>query len=128
MKLNRKISIIGLGYVGLPVAVAFGLKNPVIGFDINSKRIEELSEGSDSTNGVKQEQLCLSDIQFTSDTEDLKNSDFHIIAVPTSIDMDKQPDLTPILRSSEMVQGRIVGSGMPSQMVLNHSVSGIEYS
>jgi len=103
LKLNRKISIIGLGYVGLPVAVAFGMKNPVIGFDINTSRIEELTEGSDSTNEIEKEQLSLSDIHFTSDPEDLNNSDFHIIAVPTPIDMDKQPDLRPILKVSEML-------------------------
>ncbi len=101
--MNRKISIIGLGYVGLPVAVAFGKKNTVIGFDINEKRIAELKMSMDSTREVEPDELGAAKIHFTSNPADLSKADFHIIAVPTPIDSDKQPDLTPIISASKML-------------------------
>ena len=108
--MNRKISVIGLGYVGLPVAVAFGKKNAVIGFDTNEKRIAELKMSTDSTNEVESEELGAANIHFTSNPDDLSKADFHIIAVPTPIDSDKQPDLTPIINASKMV-GSILKKG-----------------
>jgi UDP-N-acetyl-D-glucosamine/UDP-N-acetyl-D-galactosamine dehydrogenase len=104
---NRKISIIGLGYVGLPVAVSFGRNEKTIGFDINNKRIDELKEGYDKTLEVTAEELEKADILFTSREEDLVEADFHIIAVPTPVDDSKKPDLTPMIRASEMI-GRVL--------------------
>ncbi|MBH2076040.1 MAG: nucleotide sugar dehydrogenase [Pseudomonadales bacterium] len=99
----RKISVVGLGYVGLPVAVAFGKHGPVIGFDINESRLQELRAGHDRTNEVTSEELVQTQIEFTSKTEILAQADFHIVAVPTPIDDAHQPDLTPVLKASETV-------------------------
>ena len=100
---NRRISVIGLGYVGLPVAVAFGEHSKVIGFDINKKRIEDLNNGVDNTEEVVASELKSSDIFFTSDLNELAKADFHIIAVPTPIDDKKKPDLTPLISASKTV-------------------------
>lgn len=107
---NRKIAVIGLGYVGLPVAVAFGRNTRCIGFDINTTRIAELVGGHDDTLEVTDEELAASDILFTSNPEDLRAADFHIVAVPTPIDQAKRPDLTPVLRASETL-GRQIKRG-----------------
>ena len=101
--MNRKISVIGLGYVGLPVAVAFSKKNCVIGFDINKKRLDELREGKDNTREIEPEDLKNADIIYTSNPSDLRQADFHIIAVPTPIDEAKQPDLGLLLRATETI-------------------------
>jgi UDP-N-acetyl-D-glucosamine/UDP-N-acetyl-D-galactosamine dehydrogenase len=101
--MEKKIAVVGLGYVGLPVAVAFGEKHPIIGFDINERRIQTLKEGYDYTNEVTKEELEQSNITFSSDPSILKDSDFIIIAVPTPINDNKQPDLTPLLKASETV-------------------------
>lgn len=101
--MNRKIAVVGLGYVGLPVAVAFGKKHPIIGFDINENRIETLKKGVDYTNEVETEDLVEAKIEFTSDKEKLKEVDFIIVAVPTPINVHKQPDLTPLIKASEMI-------------------------
>lgn len=93
---NRKISVVGLGYVGLPVAVAFGRQSKVIGFDVNVGRISELKEGIDKTNEVSSDDLKKTDILFTTDVDDLEQADFHIVAVPTPINAAKQPDLTAL--------------------------------
>jgi len=103
--LNRKISITGLGYVGLPVAVAFGGKSSVIGFDINEHRIAELLNGKDSTCEVNPKDLKSAKISFTSKSEDLVKYDFHIIAVPTPITNAKLPDLGPLLNATEAIGG-----------------------
>ncbi|MBI5418314.1 nucleotide sugar dehydrogenase [Candidatus Poribacteria bacterium] len=102
-KTNRKISVVGLGYVGLPVAVAFGKINRTIGFDINEKRINELKTGNDSTGEVLINDLKTTNIFYTNKIEDLKLADFHIVAVPTPVDNANQPDLTPMLKASETV-------------------------
>ena len=109
----RKVSVVGLGYVGLPVAVAFGKHGPVVGFDINEGRLQELRAGHDRTNEVTQEELAQGQIEFTSQTDVLAKADFHIVAVPTPIDDAHQPDLTPVVKASETVgkalkQGDIV--------------------
>lgn len=99
----RKIAVVGLGYVGLPVAVEFGKKQPVIGFDINEARIKQLQKGIDFTNEVEQADLEEADMTFTSDPTKLSEADFIIVAVPTPITETKQPDLTPLLKASETV-------------------------
>ncbi|WP_426462225.1 nucleotide sugar dehydrogenase [Staphylococcus equorum] len=101
--MNRNIAVVGLGYVGLPVAVTFGNKHKVIGFDINEERIQELKNGYDRTNEVTSENLGKTSIYFTSDSNDLKKADFIIVAVPTPIDKNNKPDLTPLLKASETV-------------------------
>ncbi|MCH7697024.1 MAG: nucleotide sugar dehydrogenase, partial [Proteobacteria bacterium] len=104
---NRKISVVGLGYVGLPVAVAFGRQSKVIGFDVNAGRISELKEGIDKTNEVSSDDLKKTDILFTSDVDDLKQADFHIIAVPTPINAAKQPDLTALKVVSKTIGSQL---------------------
>ena len=100
---ERIISVIGLGYVGLPVAVAFGKINHTIGFDINADRIIELKQGHDRTGEVTVDDLRKADITFTDAIETLRHADFHIVAVPTPITDANQPDLTPMLKASETV-------------------------
>lgn len=102
-KLDRVVSVVGLGYVGLPVAVAFGKIRKTVGFDINSKRIEELKAGHDRTREVTPEELKTADILFTDKIEELRLADFHIVAVPTPVDDANQPDLAPMLKASETV-------------------------
>lgn len=110
MARERIISVIGLGYVGLPVAVAFGKVRRTIGFDINAERIKELRLGRDRTGEVSAEDLRLADILYSDAIDDLRTADFHIVAVPTPIDDANQPDLAPLLRASETV-GRALKKG-----------------
>lgn len=110
---NRKVSVVGLGYVGLPVAVAFGKQSQCIGFDINERRIAELRDGVDHTLEVSRSELVEADILYTSNPADLTKADFHIIGVPTPINASKQPDLTPLIKASKTIgpylkQGDIV--------------------
>ncbi|MFD0952280.1 nucleotide sugar dehydrogenase [Virgibacillus natechei] len=105
--MKRKIAVVGLGYVGLPVAVEFGKEQEVIGFDINQNRIDGLNNGIDITNEVTEEDLKATSITFTADPSDLKQADFIIVAVPTPITENKQPDLTPLLKASETVGSNI---------------------
>jgi len=107
---NRSISVIGLGYVGLPVAVAFGQLSKVIGFDINQKRVDELKNGIDKTGEVISSELSTSNVYFTSDIDELSKADFHIVAVPTPIDDSRNPDLRPLLSASRSV-GKILKKG-----------------
>lgn len=100
---NRKISLVGLGYVGLPVAVEFGKTRQVIGFDVNATRIDELKRGIERTNEVDAHELAATDIFYTCDANDLKKADFHIIAVPTPVNNAKQPDLSPVINASRTV-------------------------
>lgn len=101
--IKRKIAVVGLGYVGLPVAVEFGKKQHVIGFDINPNRIKDLQNAIDFTNEVDTADLQSADMHFTSNPDDIKKADFIIVAVPTPITASKQPDLTPLLKASETV-------------------------
>ncbi|MCP4041516.1 MAG: nucleotide sugar dehydrogenase, partial [Gammaproteobacteria bacterium] len=103
IKHGRKISVIGLGYVGLPVAVAFGKQSRTVGFDIHPERIAELRQGHDRTLEVESADLKSADVLFTANPEDLKSADFHIVAVPTPVDEAKRPDLTPVIKASETV-------------------------
>lgn len=100
---SRSISVVGLGYVGLPVAVAFGKSRETIGFDINEARLAELRQGHDRTNEVEDADLAAANIVFTSDVIVLAKADFHIVAVPTPVDDAHQPDLTPVVKASETV-------------------------
>ncbi|MRE71918.1 nucleotide sugar dehydrogenase [Mammaliicoccus sciuri] len=101
--MKRKIAVVGLGYVGLPVAVAFGKQQQVIGFDINEQRINELVDGYDRTNEVTDKDLKLANISFTNQIDELSKADFIIIAVPTPINKNNQPDLTPLIKASGTV-------------------------
>jgi UDP-N-acetyl-D-galactosamine dehydrogenase len=100
---KRIISVVGLGYVGLPVAVAFGKHARTIGFDINPRRVQALKDGHDHTGEVDDADLNATDILYTDKIEDLKLADFHIVAVPTPVDDAHQPDLTPVIKASETV-------------------------
>jgi UDP-N-acetyl-D-galactosamine dehydrogenase len=108
--MQRKVGVVGLGYVGLPVAVAFGEVFSIIGFDINIHRINALRENMDHTGEVSREELQKTDIEFTNNEERLRACDFIIVAVPTPIDKAKQPDLTPLIKASETV-GRNLEAG-----------------
>ncbi|CNI50020.1 UDP-N-acetyl-D-mannosamine dehydrogenase [Yersinia intermedia] len=101
---SKKIAIIGLGYVGLPLAVEFGKKQPTLGFDISNSRISELRTGKDNTLEVSSDELMgVEYIEYSNDIEDLKSCDVFIITVPTPIDDVKRPDLIPLLKASESV-------------------------
>jgi UDP-N-acetyl-D-galactosamine dehydrogenase len=105
MKKNNEIvvSVVGLGYVGLPVAIAMSRAFKCVGFDINTRRISELKEGNDRTHEVTAEELKAANMLITSDAADLKKASFHIVAVPTPIDQANQPDLKAVLSASELV-------------------------
>ena len=108
---NLKIGVIGLGYVGLPLAVEFGKKYPTLGYDINLTRVKELLSGHDSTLEVSDEELTDSPfISYSFSVDDLKNCNVYIVTVPTPIDEHKQPDLTPLVKASEML-GKVVNKG-----------------
>lgn len=108
---NKKIGIIGLGYVGLPLAVEFGKIREVIGFDINKERVVELNKGFDRTLEVDGEELKEAQhLSFTSQLEDIKECQIYIVTVPTPVDDFKNPDLTPLLKASEMI-GKILKQG-----------------
>ena len=112
--MDNKIAIIGLGYVGLPLAHAFASKYQVIGFDINQHRIDELNEAVDSTLELSSEQLkevlpkfnknlTNNYLSFTTNLDDIANCNIYIVTVPTPIDKHKKPDLTPLIKASESV-------------------------
>ena len=106
-----RIAITGLGYVGLPLAVEFGKKLPVLGFDINPARIAELQSGRDHTLEVSPEELqAASQLRFSADAADLATCNFFIVTVPTPIDEHKQPDLTPLIKASETI-GKVLKRG-----------------
>ena len=100
---QEKIAVIGLGYVGLPVALAFSRKFPTVGFDINTRRVDMLSRGRDDTGEVTEEELRESRLRFTTSIEDLRGVTFFIVAVPTPIDQNHRPDLRPLVSASETV-------------------------
>lgn len=107
----EKIGIIGLGYVGLPLAVEFGKVMPVVGFDINNERIEELRKGYDRTKEVDEAELKISKhLSFTADLEQLKSVTCFIVTVPTPVDDYKKPDLTPLIKASQTV-GKVLKKG-----------------
>ncbi len=106
-----KIAIIGLGYVGLPLAVEFGKKYQTLGFDINRARIAELQRGEDHTLEVSPAELSEAHhLQYSADLDALKQANFYIVTVPTPIDQHRQPDLTPLLKASETL-GKVIKAG-----------------
>jgi UDP-N-acetyl-D-glucosamine/UDP-N-acetyl-D-galactosamine dehydrogenase len=109
-KKQERLSVIGLGYVGLPIALEFAKKISVIGFDISAKRIELMKKGIDPSNELDKEAFKNSDILFTSNIDDLKKASFHIVAVPTPIDKNNLPDLSFITSASE-IAGKAIKKG-----------------
>ena len=107
---KEKISLVGLGYVGMPIAVAFSKKAEVIGFDINEKKIELYKNGTDPTNEVGNENIKNCSVDFTSDEAHLREARFHIVAVPTPVNADHTPDLTPVVNASKVL-GRNLTKG-----------------
>lgn len=112
MKLSElKLAIVGLGYVGLPLAVEFGRERVVVGFDINQRRIVELRSGNDFTLETTQEELQAAKyLSFTTDLNDIRDCNCYIVTVPTPIDEHKRPDLTPLIKASETV-GKVLKKG-----------------
>ena len=108
---DLKIAIIGLGYVGLPLAVEFGKQLPVVGFDIQQKRIQELQSGQDHTLEVSSEELKqATQLTYSANLDDLRSCNFFIVTVPTPIDEFKQPDLTPLIKASTSI-GKVLKKG-----------------
>jgi UDP-N-acetyl-D-galactosamine dehydrogenase len=107
---EEKIAVIGLGYVGLPVALAFARKFPTVGFDINTRRVDMLSRGRDDTGEVSEEELRASRLRLTTSVDDLRGVTFFIVAVPTPIDSNYRPDLRPLVSASETV-GKVLEKG-----------------
>lgn len=106
---EEKISLIGLGYVGMPIAVAFAKKGiEIIGFDLNKEKIKLYKSGIDPTNEVGDEVIKNSTVEFTSDETKLKEAKFHIVAVPTPVNLDHTPDLTPVIGASTIVGRNLV--------------------
>ncbi|MDB5283134.1 MAG: UDP-N-acetyl-D-galactosamine dehydrogenase, partial [Bacteroidota bacterium] len=107
---KKKLAVIGLGYVGLPIALEFAKKISVIGFDINKKRVELMKQKIDPSNELESKDFDGADIQFTADLEDLKQASFFIVAVPTPVDKHNVPDLKPVLSASETI-GKVLKKG-----------------
>ena len=110
VKREEKISLVGLGYVGMPIAVAFAKKVDVIGFDLNARKIELYKSGVDPTNEVGDDVISKTTVDFTSDETRLKEAKFHIVAVPTPVNDDHTPDLSPVIGASRIV-GRNLTKG-----------------
>jgi UDP-N-acetyl-D-glucosamine/UDP-N-acetyl-D-galactosamine dehydrogenase len=108
--MNRKLAVVGLGYVGLPVAVAFGRRHRTLGFDINAVRVAELRAGHDRTGEVGGPELAQADVRYTDQIEALREADFFIVAVPTPVDNANKPDLSPLLSASRSV-GQVLKRG-----------------
>lgn len=109
VKKEENLSLVGLGYVGMPIAVAFAKKGlNVIGFDLNKEKINIYKSGKDPTKEVGDEAISQSTVQFTADEKELRNAKFHIVAVPTPVNTDHTPDLTPVIGASEIVGRNLV--------------------
>jgi UDP-N-acetyl-D-galactosamine dehydrogenase len=108
---EAKIGIIGLGYVGLPLAVEFGKQYPTVGFDINQKRVAELKYGNDATLEISPEEIASSTaLMFSTDLNDLSDCNVYIVTVPTPVDKSKRPDLSPLIKASETI-GKVISKG-----------------
>jgi len=107
---KEKLAVIGLGYVGLPIALEFAKKMSVIGFDINEKRIEMMKQGIDPSNELEKEAFEGCDITFTNSLDVLREAKFYIVAVPTPVDEHNVPDLTPVKKASETI-GKVIKKG-----------------
>ncbi|TGY90911.1 nucleotide sugar dehydrogenase [Petralouisia muris] len=105
---KEKISVIGLGYVGMPIAVAFAKKATVIGFDVNESKIELYKKGIDPTNEVGNDIIKVTEVEFTSDEKKLMEAKFHIVAVPTPVNQDKTPNLYPVEEASRILGHNLV--------------------
>ncbi|MBM3420050.1 MAG: nucleotide sugar dehydrogenase, partial [Bacteroidetes bacterium] len=103
LKKETQLSVIGLGYVGLPIALEFARKIKVVGFDIRADRVELMKKGIDPSNELDPSAFDGTDIHITSNPDDLRGASFHIIAVPTPTTPNNLPDLTPVIRASETV-------------------------
>lgn len=110
VKKERTLAVIGLGYVGLPIALAFARKIKVVGFDINEERVDMMCRGEDPSNELSKEEFDGCDISFTTNIEDLREASFFIVAVPTPIDEKNTPDLTPLLAATRTV-GKVLKKG-----------------
>jgi UDP-N-acetyl-D-glucosamine/UDP-N-acetyl-D-galactosamine dehydrogenase len=110
LKKEAKLSLVGLGYVGLPIALAFARKISVVGFDINAKRVELMKQGIDPSDELESDVFRNADIIYTSDLDVLRQASFHIVAVPTPIDKHNLPDLTPLLSATRSV-GKVLKKG-----------------
>ncbi len=110
LKKEAKLAVIGLGYVGLPIALAFARKVKVVGFDINEQRVDMMRRNEDPSDELTAEDFAGCDIHFTADINDLKDVEFFIVAVPTPIDSQNIPDLTPLLGASKTV-GQVLKKG-----------------
>lgn len=110
---EEKLSLVGLGYVGMPIAVAFARKIKVVGFDLNEKKIELYKSGIDPTNEVGNDVIKNTKVDFTADPSKLKEAKFHIVAVPTPVNDDHTPDLTPVEGAS-----RILGQNLTKGSVV----------
>ncbi|MBQ7792356.1 MAG: nucleotide sugar dehydrogenase, partial [Clostridia bacterium] len=110
---EEKISLVGLGYVGMPIAVAFAKKVDVIGFDLNKAKIDLYKQGIDPTKEVGDEAIKNSTVEFTADPTKLQEAKFHIVAVPTPVNSDHTPDLTPVEGAS-----RILGQNLTKGSVV----------
>ena len=107
---EEKVSLVGLGYVGMPIAVAFAKKIKVVGFDLNEKKIQMYLDGIDPTNEVGDEVIKHTTVEFTADASKLREAKFHIVAVPTPVNRDHTPDLTPVEGASRIL-GRNLTKG-----------------
>lgn len=108
LKGQDKISLVGLGYVGMPIAVAFAKRAKVIGFDLNCEKIERYKQGIDPTREVGDEAIQRTTVEFTADETSLKDARFHIVAVPTPVNADHTPDLTPVKGASAIVGRNLI--------------------
>ncbi len=100
---EEKLSLVGLGYVGMPIAVAFAKKIKVVGFDLNEAKIDLYKNGVDPTNEVGDEVIRNTKVEFTADPAKLKEAKFHIVAVPTPVNEDHTPDLSPVEGASRIL-------------------------
>jgi UDP-N-acetyl-D-galactosamine dehydrogenase len=107
---KEKIAVIGLGYVGLPLALEFAKKISVIGFDINQQRVDLMKQGIDPSKELDKEAFSGCDIKFTTSLDELRSAKFFVVAVPTPVDEHNVPDLTPVKRASETI-GKVIKKG-----------------
>ena len=114
-----KIAVVGLGYVGLPLAVAFAKANDVIGFDVSSSRVEELRRGVDSTDEIEPAALAEAQLTVTDKVEDIAGCDVFIATVPTPIDNAKRPNFDPLLKACELIGPALRKGAMPCMGLLD---------
>jgi len=109
-RMDEKVGVVGLGYVGLPVALAFAKKFPTVGFDISERRVSALRSGRDPNGETPDEELKATSLRFTTDAKDLADCTFFVVAVPTPVDASNRPDLSPVIKASETV-GKVLKPG-----------------